>query len=91
MEAKNRLNPTSIGRPHGYVWLICFEYASKLRQAYPGEKLRNDVMYNSAICEMARRGYIVLVEEKENIPQWMDQYWVRRIKRVKKFPIWSQE
>jgi hypothetical protein len=82
--------PSSI-RPnmHGYVGAICLTYSMFLRQDCEGRKKpRSAMVFDSAIAEMARLRYIVLVEGKKDISSWMPKYLVRTIKRVRKFPIW---
>jgi len=73
---------------HGYVRAICMTYGMFLRQDYQGIKMRNEEMFGSAIAEMSRLGYIVIVEEKDDVHPWMPEGLVRTIKRVKRFPIW---
>jgi hypothetical protein len=73
---------------HGYVGAICMTYGMMLRGKYKGIKMRNEEIVGSAIGEMVRLGYIVLVEGKNDVHPWMPEQLVRTIKRVRHFPIW---
>jgi hypothetical protein len=73
---------------HGYIRSICRMYAGQLRQDYKDNTIRNKVVFDSAIPELARLGYIVLVDGRINIPSWLPEALVHTIKRVKYHPIW---
>jgi hypothetical protein len=73
---------------HGYLRAICMGYGMLLRQEYQGIKIRNEEVWGSAIAEMSRLGYIVLVEKKDDLEPWMHEELVFRLKRVKHSPIW---
>jgi hypothetical protein len=71
-----------------FVRSICLSYGMWLRGSHKGTKIRNEEIWGSAIGEMARLGYIVLIEGTDDIHPWMNEDLLRRIKLVKKFPIW---
>jgi hypothetical protein len=73
---------------HAYIRSICRMYARQLRQDYKDNKIRNAFVFDSAIPELARLGYIALVDGRIEIPSWLPEELVYTIKRVKYHPIW---
>jgi hypothetical protein len=73
---------------YGYIYHILKAYAQRLRDEYPNLTIRNATVFESAIREFSRYGYIELVDGKRGIPAWLPDRLVRTIKRVKYKPIW---
>jgi hypothetical protein len=72
---------------HALLKAIFAMYAADLRHRYKGHIIRNAAVFDSAIRECSRLGYIELVNSKKdaaNVPDLI----ARRLKRVKHFPIW---
>jgi hypothetical protein len=71
---------------HALLKAIFATYAADLRHRYQGHIIRNAAVFDSAIRECSRLGYIELVSRNEaaDVP-----YLIARIlKRVRHFPIW---
>ena len=63
-------------------------YARDLRAQYPNQTIRNTTVIDSAIREWSRFGYIELVDCRREIPAEIPGVLVRRLKRVRRHPIW---
>lgn len=83
--AKTLSNPPKL---QGLIHCILVRYAQFLRRKYPQLKIRNKDVFASGIREMARLGYIELVDGTKEIPDWLPDWLVRTVKRVKYHPIW---
>jgi hypothetical protein len=82
------LPPQAAPKLGGYVRSICRMYARRLRHEYKDNTIRNAFVFESAIRELSRLEYIMLVDGKVNIPPWLPEALVYTIKRVKYHPIW---
>src|SRR3954454_15355244 len=63
-------------------------YANQLRDQYPGRVINNASVFDSAVREDARRGLIVLVKDKASISSEVPAHLIRRLEKVKKWPLW---
>jgi hypothetical protein len=72
---------------HALLKAIFATYAADLRHRYKGHIIRNAAVFDSAIRECSRLGYIQLVNSKKDAADVPDLI-ARRLKRVKHFPIW---
>jgi hypothetical protein len=79
-------SPLPTHNMHAYLRSICMTYAQILREQDSG--IRNETVYRSAISEMVRLGYAVLVKGRQNLYPGMPETLVETINRVRKFPIW---
>jgi hypothetical protein len=66
----------------------CQAYARDLRRRYPAMTIRNAQVFPSIIRELARYGYVELVEGKKRIPDWLLPDQVYTVWRAKYVPIW---
>lgn len=73
---------------YGLIRCILVAYAQGLRDKYPDQTIRNATVFESAIPELSRLGYIELVDGRHGIPAWLPDQMIRTIKRVKYQPIW---
>lgn len=73
---------------YGLIHAILVLYAQRLRDEYPNLTIRNETVFELAIRELSRLGYIELVDGKRGIPAWLPDGMIRTIKRVKYEPIW---
>ena len=73
---------------HGLLECTFADYANRLRANYPGQTIRNAVVFASGVPEFARLGFIELVDAKIRIPRGIPDFLVRTIKRAKHQPIW---
>jgi hypothetical protein len=73
---------------HGLLECEFASYANLLRQRYPERIIRNATVFESAICEFSRLGYIQLVDARREIPSDLPEFLVRTIKRMKRQPVW---
>jgi hypothetical protein len=64
------------------------DYANELRSEYPALKISNALVFEAAISELARRGFIELVDARKGIPAHVSQYHAQRVKRIKRQPVW---
>lgn len=67
---------------------IFVRYANRLRENYPGRKIRNAAVFASGIPVFERFGYIELVDTKTGIRKGIPKFLVDRIKRSRRQPIW---
>jgi hypothetical protein len=67
---------------------IFSRYANVLRAQYPKQTIRNAAIFDSAIREFSRFGYIELVDCRRGVPPAIPGFMVRRLKRVRHHPIW---
>ena len=56
---------------YGLIHAILVLYAQRLRDEYPNLTIRNETVFESAIRELSRLGYIELVDGKRGIPAWV--------------------
>jgi len=71
---------------HALLKAIFSTYAADLRHRYKGHIVRNAAVFDAAIRECSRLGYIELVSRNEaaDVPDLI----ARILKRVRHFPIW---
>jgi hypothetical protein len=72
---------------HALLKAIFATYAADLRHRYKGHVIRNGAVFDSAIRECSRLGYIELVNSRKEVAG-VPALIARRLKRVKHFPIW---
>jgi hypothetical protein len=86
---RNKLmNSTIVENVHPLLENILMYYANELRSEYPELKIRNAVVFKSAILELARRGFIELVDARKCIPAHVSEDDAQRVKRMKHQPVW---
>jgi hypothetical protein len=64
------------------------DYARQLRDRYNDRKIRTTMVFESAIKEYARLGYIVLVDKMRGIPPELSEHYIQRVKRIRHQPVW---
>jgi hypothetical protein len=63
-------------------------YGRGLREDYPGHKLLNATVVQSALYEFSQRGLITLVKTANGIPAWLPRGKVKLVKAKNGQPIW---
>src|SRR5712671_2652785 len=75
---------------HALVRETFRDYARELRDRYNDRKIRNAVVFESAIKEFSRLGYIVLVDKMRGIPPEVFEGMMHSIKRTRHQPVWMR-
>ena len=79
---------------HPFLKMIFGCYVFKLREEYPGRKIRNAAVFASAIERLNASGYIELVDARTGIRKGIPEFLIDSIilidsiKRAKRKPIW---
>lgn len=79
---------STMANMHGLLECTFVNYANLLRTKYPDKTIRNAAVFDSAIRECSRLGYIELINSKRNMPANLPKRIVQTLKRVRHFPIW---
>jgi hypothetical protein len=86
-EMNHELNKLIKGNMHGLLEAIFVQYGKLLRSKYPEMTIRNANVFTSGVKELAKLGYIELVDARTKIPDGLPALLLRTIKRAKP-PIW---
>jgi hypothetical protein len=85
---QNKLKNSVTENMHPVLEQIFMSYANGLRVEYPAQKIRNAVVFKSAVSELARLGFIELVDVRKGIPAHVPADDAQRVKRMKHQPVW---